>query len=143
LPRTVEETRAALRRQPDSAPLQGQLTYLLIKQQQYREGLVEARRWLQLDPKSAPGYSAVGVCSVKLGDLVTAKDAFMQEVKISPANLRAHFNLGLVCGQLREREKALAELNYVVKYGGDTQEGKEAKQVLERLTARRSPLSVP
>jgi tetratricopeptide (TPR) repeat protein len=132
-PQSVDALRAALRVQPNSAALCGQLTVTLIRQKRYREGLTEAWRWARLAPNSAEAQRAIGVCTFSLGDFPNAKKAFQRQVELEPANMKARLDLAFTCVKLRDYDSALAGFRYVAEHGGDSPEAEEAKRVLAKV----------
>ncbi len=122
-----------------AAKRSGQLAVLLIRQQRYREGLPEARRWAQLEPNSGMAQRAVGVCAFSVGDFAAAREAFQRQVELEPANLKARLDLAYTDVKLKDYDNALAGFRYVAEHGGDSREGKEARRVLEKVQSQPRP----
>ncbi|CAN6673739.1 heat shock protein Sti1p [Trichomonascus vanleenenianus] len=72
---------------------------------QYDQALKDAQECVKINPQWSKGYGRVGAAQFGLGDLVAAKDAYEEALKIDPNNAQAKSGLDSVLGAI-DREAA-------------------------------------
>jgi Flp pilus assembly protein TadD len=88
----------------------------LLQEERFREALVELRGILQGDPKNPYGYYFLGVAFYEIGELESARDAYVACLKLAPSYLGARVALchvlrtvGDLRGAIREGLAALSQ----------------------------------
>ncbi len=81
----------------------------LIREERYREAMVELRAALQADPKNPYAYHYLGVAFYELKNLEASRDAYRAAVRVSPDYLGARVALSHVLRMLGDSDGALNE----------------------------------
>ena len=87
----------------------------LLREERFREALVELRRVLEADPENPYAYYFLGIAFFEVGEIEPARDAYLACLKVAPAHLGARVALchvlrmlGDVRGAIREGIAALS-----------------------------------
>jgi tetratricopeptide (TPR) repeat protein len=75
----------------------------------YEKALPYFERAIKKDPRYANGYFQIGYCNAQLGRYLDAFDAYKKAIQIQPDFVLAHFFLGLIYLEVRDRTHALEE----------------------------------
>jgi tetratricopeptide (TPR) repeat protein len=138
----LEAFRTALARSPRDWQLLGRAAeFVGMKLGEHREGLALARTALELNPWYSPWlWSVLGDCLFALGRSETAHEAYLEALRIDPADTRANFNLSFTHLDRGEYDQALLAIARALAADGTgvNRERLLAKQVqiLDAIVAR-------
>ncbi len=79
--------------------------------EQYEKALSYFREAIKKDPRDAKVYFLIGYTNAQLGRYPDAFDAYEKAIQIQPDFTFAHFYLGLIYLEMRDKNRALKEYN--------------------------------
>lgn len=107
LPTTISACRAAIAREPGSAPLHAQLAELLEEQNLTQQAIAEHEKALQLDPRRPMDEINLGIDLAAMSQWPQAIEHYRRALVIAPHNPDAHLNLAEALVQLGQLSEAL------------------------------------
>jgi tetratricopeptide (TPR) repeat protein len=108
----ILRTVAALRANPNSAPLHNDLGQLLVQKGFPKDAEVEFERAVNSDTHFYPAWYNLGLIRASRGDITGSEWAFRRTIHYKPGHSAALFQLGLLA---ERRHNADAAINYYVK----------------------------
>ena len=108
----ILRTLAALRANPNSAPLHNDLGQLLVQKGFPKDAEVEFERAVNSDTHFYPAWYNLGMIRASRGDMTGSEWAFLRTVHYKPGHAGALFQMGLLA---ERRHNTDAAINYYVK----------------------------
>lgn len=117
----VQDLTALRDQNPNAAEVRVGLARVLIAKRQGREAVAELKKAIELEPTNAEAHFRLGfVLHALLGDPTSALAAYEQAVAADPANIEYRTNLGAVLSDLKQYDRAVAELTKITADPGYT-----------------------
>ena len=119
-PAALNLLREAIKLDPGSAKLHGEVADIKLKIGQVQEALEYINRAIVLDPNYRPPYLLGGVLMSSAGKDLEAANYLRKAVKIDPSKEDAYLHLALSLTRLFEYEEAVSTLKALVKLNPDS-----------------------
>ncbi len=136
LDKVIEDVRHAVQANPNSAALRGQLAEFLLACKRYREAVKACKQWVAADPKSAQAHYALGFAQYQLKWYRAALKNFDLALALDPKLERARLHRAYTLIRLGRVRKGTEELGRLALESPNTEEGREARAVLDKAAGR-------
>jgi len=127
------ELEQADRLDPRNPSLKEQLARLLLRLGQHGRAITVCEEWVRLEPLSAVAEGALGASYYNNRQYQEAKQHLLRALQLDPSLGVARYNLALALVRLGEDAGAVAQWQYLAAHEPNTNEGRQAQQILSRL----------
>lgn len=132
----LKHVRTATRLDPEDLSARRQLCQSLLTMGKDTEAVAESRRWVQMEPTSVHAHHALAMAYFRTKEYEAAKRELSQSLKIDPEYAPARLYMGLVHLNRRNPAQARVEFERAWRAAPDSEAGRAARQMLDRLPAR-------
>ena len=110
----------------------------LVAEGRLQDAIANYQEMLRFDPDNSVALVNVAELAFRLNQLDLSRQAYERVAKINPNDASVHFRLGRIYYQIKQFDRAIAELQTVVRLSGDSDLGAQAQANLEKMQQQRS-----
>jgi tetratricopeptide (TPR) repeat protein/O-antigen ligase len=132
----LKHLRRATQLDPEELSARRQLCQLLLAMGNDTEAIPECKRWVQMEPASPKAHHALAMGYFSTKEYAAAKRALLQSLEIDPEYAPARLSLGLLLLNQGNTAQARAELERAWRAAPDSEAGRAARRMLDRVGPR-------
>ena len=122
--KTVEESRLALKENPDNYKAHNELGHALVKTSHINEGMKHYRKAISLNPEYYPPYNNLGRVYMDRHELRKAQRYLKKAIDINPDYVKAYTNLGVVYAMAGNTKTAIEYFEKALEIQPDFQQAR-------------------
>ncbi|MFQ5584209.1 MAG: tetratricopeptide repeat protein [Calditrichia bacterium] len=132
-PAIIEETAAALKKDPNNLALNVEMGNLLFDSQRFSEAIPYYEKAIEIHPHEADVIVDLGVCYYNLENFEKASELFQQALEVNPDHVNALYNTGVVALKLKKMDVLMEAWGKLVQTAPESPQAAQASSILDEI----------